>query len=327
MSRTITQESLESLSVCYTAIRRQLEWEPLFVHPAWLHTWWDCFGGENEPFLGSFRQDGETTGIAPLMRRGDTAFFMGSTDVCDYQDMVAATGCEDDFCQALLDYLIEQGIKNLELAHVRPDSVTLNHLAPAASGRGGKVTQEQEDVSVELDLPPSWDSYLEMLNTKQRHETRRKLRRLSETGAADIRFITESPGATALDEFFGLFRTSRQDKADFLTPEMETFFRRLAAAMAAAGLLRMGALEVDGRTAAMIMCFGYNNSIYLYNSGYDRDYDYLSVGLMSKVLAIKDSIEQGCRKFDFLKGAEDYKYRLGGREVPLYRCRIEIADG
>ncbi len=50
----------------------------------------------------------------------------------------------------------------------------------------------------------------------------------------------------------------------------------------------------------------------------------MSVGVLSKVLCIKDSIERGKKKFDFLKGDERYKYHLGGQEVRLYRCRIVI---
>ena len=66
------------------------------------------------------------------------------------------------------------------------------------------------------------------------------------------------------------------------------------------------------------------NCIYLYNSGYDPDYVGLSAGLLSKALAIKDSIEKVRKKFDFLKGSEEYKYHLGGKEVPLYRCLVTL---
>ena len=62
--------------------------------------------------------------------------------------------------------------------------------------------------------------------------------------------------------------------------------------------------------------------MYLYNSGYDPRYGELSVGLLCKVLSIKNSIESGRKRYDFLKGAEPYKYHLGGKEVPLSRCRI-----
>ena len=127
-----------------------------------------------------------------------------------------------------------------------------------------------------------------------------------------------------MDTFLKMFTKSRQDKADFLTDRRETFFRSLADTMAEAGLLRLGVLALDSVPAAMIMCFDYRDCVYLYNSGYDLKYNFLSAGLLSKVLAIQDSIQRGKTRFDFLKGAESYKYQLGGREVPLYRCRINI---
>ena len=72
------------------------------------------------------------------------------------------------------------------------------------------------------------------------------------------------------------------------------------------------------------MYFDYRNTVHLYNSGYDPEYGSLSVGLISKVMCIRDSIERGKRKFDFMKGDEPYKHRLGGREIPIYRCRIDL---
>ena len=49
----------------------------------------------------------------------------------------------------------------------------------------------QDDVSVILDLPATWEEYLQLLDTKQRHELKRKLRRLSEEGEANYRITTE----------------------------------------------------------------------------------------------------------------------------------------
>ena len=92
--------------------------------------------------------------------------------------------------------------------------------------------------------------------------------------------------------------------------------------MAETGLLRLGILELDASPVAMIMGFDYDDTMYLYNSAYDHDYSYLSVGLLSKVLCIKESIKRGKQKWDFLKGGEPYKYHIGGREIPLYSCQI-----
>jgi CelD/BcsL family acetyltransferase involved in cellulose biosynthesis len=64
--------------------------------------------------------------------------------------------------------------------------------------------------------------------------------------------------------------------------------------------------------------------MYLYNSSYDPRYTSLSVGVLSKVLCIKESINRGMKKWDFLKGAERYKYHLGGNEVPLHEYQITL---
>ena len=109
-----------------------------------------------------------------------------------------------------------------------------------------------------------------------------------------------------------------------MNAQRESFFKSLAKAMAQAQLLRLGILELDALPIAVVMCFDYNDTVYLYNSGYDPTYGSLSVGLISKILSIKDSIGRGRRKFDFLKGAEDYKYRLGGKEIPLHGCQIRL---
>ena len=109
-----------------------------------------------------------------------------------------------------------------------------------------------------------------------------------------------------------------------MTAQMESFFRSLTEAMAELGLLRLGILEVDTQPAAMTLGFDYNDAIYLYNSAYDPNYSNLSVGLLSKVLCIKESIEESKKKFDFLKGGEPYKYYLGGGETTLYGCQITI---
>jgi len=65
--------------------------------------------------------------------------------------------------------------------------------------------------------------------------------------------------------------------------------------------------------------------MYLYNNGYDNDFSSLSVGLLGKVLSIKESIQSGKKTYDFLKGAEVYKRRLGGQPIQLYRCLIELS--
>jgi CelD/BcsL family acetyltransferase involved in cellulose biosynthesis len=95
-------------------------------------------------------------------------------------------------------------------------------------------------------------------------------------------------------------------------------------AMSEEGFLRLFMLTLNEAPAAAALCFDYRDTMYLYNSGYDPQYGSLSAGLLCKILSIRHSIEIGRKKYDFLKGAEPYKYHLGGKEVHLRRCRISF---
>jgi CelD/BcsL family acetyltransferase involved in cellulose biosynthesis len=325
MSPSVTLESFDSLIASWPDLRQRLRWDSVFVLPCWLEVWWQEFGASAELYLAAVRQGDTVIGVAPLLVQGAQASFIGSADVCDYLDFVVAPGSEQDFFDILLDNLKQKGISRLDLSSLRPDSTAATDLVTMAQDRGYKVSCKQEDASFELDLPSTWDEYLGMLSTKQRHEVRRKLRRLHQAGDAVYRLVNDSKAVPRiLDIFLKLFRKSSEDKAAFMTPRMESFFTSLAETMGEAGLLNFGVLEFNASPVAALMYLDYKDNVYLYNSGYDPQYGSLSVGLLSKVLCIKDSIERGKKRFDFLKGRETYKYRLGGREVPIYNCQIVL---
>ena len=325
MRHRVTVESLEALAAIWHDHSTMLQWTCPFVLPPWLNAWWSVFGRGRRPLIAVVRQGDTVIGIAPLMLRGDTVRFLGDPDVCDYFDCIVACGKEPFFFKALLAHLSEQGFKALELGPMRPDAAVPMLFFGHKLSRGVECSMEGDDVFLELDLPGSWDDFLGALDGKQRHEIRRKLRRLDEAG--HIRFrraddVAALPGA--MDTFLRLFSMNRGDKAAFMTGSMAAFFRTLARALAEEGLLRLFFLDVDGQPVASVFCFDHEGTRYLYNNGYDQAYRDLAVGLMSKVLSLKAAIEDGLRTYNFLRGGELYKYRLGGREIPLSSCHLTL---
>ena len=111
------------------------------------------------------------------MVKNGIAYLIGDTDVCDYHDFIITPGLEGEFYNLILDDLKKNGIRHLDLKHLRPDSTVLTHLKEIAEKRRYPVVCTQDDLSLEIDLPSLWDEYLAILSSKQRHEVRRKLRR------------------------------------------------------------------------------------------------------------------------------------------------------
>jgi len=316
--------SLEELHCLWRDARVLLEWHCPFTLPPWLASWWTTFGGKDELYLLLVEDSKGVIGFVPLRKRGHAAFFVGSPDVCDYLDVVTARNREGDVSRALLKHLEKNGFRELVLTGIQENAVTWTHLVPMARKFGWDVTCEQEGVSFDIELPPTWEDFLYVLHGKQRHELRRKFRRLQEAGEVQFRMIdSEDSVVDELAVFLDLFKAGRGDKAAFMTPHMTRFFQTLADALSEHHILKIGLLEIDQRPASAVMCFDHRSIRYLYNSGYAPHYPSLSVGLLCKALSIQDAIAKGISHYDLLKGEEIYKQRLGGRPRPIFQCRIK----
>ena len=312
-----------------TALKKRNEglWKniPVFLMPAWLEAWWKTLRGNSELLLGAIESGGSIIGIVPLRREGDNAYFIGDENVCDYLDFIVEEGNEVGFYHTLMNELSNRGIKNLSLESLRYDSTVFRKMEAITQNNGQKSKLIENNVSMELDLPTSWQDYLNrVLSAKQRHEIKRKLRRLEEIGGYSyIVYQSREVIMKRLDSFITMFKEDPR-KNEFLSPKREDFFRTMVEEMTGSGLLRLGTLCLNNNEVAAVLYFDYNNNIYLYNSAYEHHYDWLSVGLLSKVFCVKNAIELGRSRFDFLKGAEEYKYRMGGREIKLYTYLIEL---
>ncbi len=326
MSYIIKEEDFNQIASYWASQEHGLLFPSIFVTPAYLESWWQVFSEkEAQLYLTSIWQDSKLIGIAPLQISNGIASLIGSPDVCDYLDFVTLAGREEDFFNALLANLKGKGIKEIDLSPVRADSKIMSSLTQMARQRGYRVSQEKVDVSLEMSLPQSWEDYFKLLDGKPRHELERKLRRLKSAGKVEYQIAQDSYVITpVLDEFLNLFSNSKREKSAFMTKKMAQFFHSLTRSLAQVNLVKFGSLKLSNMTMAMVMCFDYNDIIYLYNSAYEPSYSSLSPGIAAKAFYIRDSIEKDKRVFNFLKGSEPYKYQLGGKEVPIYRCQIHL---
>lgn len=319
MGATVREETFDSIWSAWERILPTCSTNTVFVTPWWQRVWWDNFADGNELQILSVRDADETIGIAPLMSVGDRLTFAGDKDLFDYFDFLVPQGNEERFYSKMFDHIAGIDWRILDLPSLPKDSPTLVHLPRLARERGLLVEMEEEETTPVAYLPGSWEEYLASLRKKDRHELRRKLRRLE---AADSPRQYDCYSLSCMQDFFRLLRLSRRDKEEFLTPERERFFSEIAQELSDRDQFKLYFLEVDGERVAGCICFDYGDSYLLYNSGYDPGYSRLSVGLLNKALSLQTAIEEGRRSFNFLKGNERYKYDLGGKDEPLYNLTI-----
>lgn len=263
-----------------------------FPGPEFCEAWFEELGiGEPVTIRGD-----DTT--LPMIVSDGTATIAGSGDVTDYH---SPSGSD---VEGLVDHLI--ALSN-DVDAISLDSLperSSASIADALSDRGHAhdVTREEATAVLVLDS----DDYLAQLSKKQRHELRRKRRRFVEVYGEPHLVIAEAD-ETAFHNFVDIHRKTEGEKGTFMTRPKEGFFRRLHK--------QLGWETVELRThdGVLASLFGFRtpDAYYLYNSGYDPEYREVSPGAVVLAELIQRLAGEGCMRFDFLKGDEAYKFRLG----------------
>ena len=339
------------------------EWEGLLARSAsnvvfmtwqWQWLWWRHFGEQEgcQLHLLAIRDGGGAlVGIAPLfvtleplpparpytpglprpVGEGQpvrVVRMVGNIEVADYLDIICPPERQADVWGVVLDYLLAHRTEwDFIDFHSLPEfSRSWQVLAGVAEARGLTAQTLPEDVCPVVQLPGDWHTYLMSLRKKDRHELRRKVRKLE--GRDDVRwYLVPTDDRQALTEkmqaFLDLHRKSGSGKARFMDARMERFFLSMASELADTGWLDLAMLEVGREPASAYFSFHYGDRLYLYNSGYNPAFAPYSVGVALLAYRIHKAILQGIRYFDFLRGDEPYKYDFGGKNSYVYRALLK----
>jgi len=258
-------------------------------------------------------------GIAALARDADGTLRFAGGELTDEQDVVAPAAHENAVATAVAGWIARQAPRRVRLDYVPEDAPTLGVMASVLGEHGYRVDRSRLITSPRLALPGDFETYLQRLGKKERHELRRKIRRLEKATQVTFRWAADEERSATLDRFFALHRLSRGEKADFMTPAVERFFRDIADALAPLGRLRLGVLRAHDQDGAVLFAFAYCGTLAVYNAAYDPALASLSIGIVGHAWAIREAIAERFDTYDLLRGGEPYKYDLGGTDRWLGR--------
>jgi CelD/BcsL family acetyltransferase involved in cellulose biosynthesis len=244
-----------------------------------------------------------------------TLYLLGTSEIADYLDVLAMPEDLAIFALTLLEAIEAHRPRfdTIDLWNILDDSPSLTAFEEAGRRRGWGVARETLKPSPYIVLDGGWESYLDRLDKKQRHELRRKMRRAAghPGGLSYERLDGSGDLEKTVDSFLGLMATDPA-KAAFLSPEMRAMFHAIAGAASRHGWLRFDWLRFGPALGAGVMSFDYGNRIWIYNSGIDPEFLSYSPGWVLLGYLIQEAAAAGKTEVDFMRGGEDYKVRLGG---------------
>ncbi len=270
----------------------------VFSQREYLERWWGHFG------IGRLALVENHSALLALWQTPDGAVsFVGDEDLTDYHTPLGVGS----------GALLAEYVARLPSGtRFRFDSLPAEAAEELKSGLEPDVSCTQHEAAFRIELPDDFDGFLAGLSKKERHELRRKHRRFGDAlGAPHLLEGTADPVGVLVQ----MHRMAEGRKGQFMTPERESFFRELAALPAA----RVDLVAGDaGIPVAAAIGFQDDRAYYLYNSAYDPVHASASPGMVMLWLLFQSAIDSGSAIFDFLKGDEPYKLRLGAKPRPLY---------
>lgn len=279
-----------------------------FLSYEWFKSYYETIL-ESEPEIMVFSNNGDIVGIIPGIIENETIKLLSDSRITDINDVIYIPGYEEEIIKEFSSYVENEGL-NLDLFPVREDSILIRLLPSFLEG----ISINRTDLSPILTLSSSWDKYLEGLNGKVRHELRRKLRKAKEVNIKNL-------NPDKVEILFKLMSDSDSNKRCFLSLEIRNFFIKIIRLFFDRKWLRFRVTYLKKHPVGVVLAFHSKKHIYLYNTGYDPDFSYLSPGIVTVCLDIKDAIEKRFNYYDFLRGGEDFKFQFGAKEC--YTIRIK----
>jgi len=303
----------------------------------WMESWWRHYRlpGWQSYLLKVENAAGQIVGIAPwhLARSpvaGRVVQFLGSGEACsEYQTVLAMPGQEAAIAAALSQWLTTEGAQDWDLLLLTETLATDTATAALATEfarRGHLLDQRPGMPCWQCELPATWDEFVRQLSKSRRERVRQLTRKYFDTGRVQTRWVAT---ASELDRVFPMFvdlhqrrRQSLGQPGCYASKRFAAFHQEVSRRLFAEGKLRLLWTELDGRPVAAEYDFIDGQTAFYYSTGVEPDAMADHPGWLAMIGSLRRAIDEGCRRFDFLRGDEAYKCSWGAKRCPTVETRI-----
>jgi len=287
----------------------------VFLTFEWLAIWWRHFGEGKELFVVVAKQDGETVGIAPLAitrcRLLTTLHFLGRPG-SDYSDFIWSPEHSSSLAPLFEFIWSTCDADMVVLEGIREDSASFQHLASAFEQMARPVSYKADYPCPYLPIVQDWDTYSRKVRKKLIQDTGRQIRRLQEQGRLVFDRCLDGENAGALVEEMIAQKRARfwatGAKDIFSDGRLAAFYHEVAEEFLPRGWLDLSYLQLDETVLAVHFGFVYGNRLFYYMPSFRQEYAVYSPSRLLLSRQLEDAFADGLAEFDFLGGADSYKY-------------------
>ncbi len=292
-----------------------------FTSFEWLSVWCDHWAAEGSPWILAVYDGEQLVGLAPFLRRnrGGLRFLSGlGVGVGNYWDVLAAPADRARVLAAVAEDLRRRAREwdAFFMDKLPEESSTV----AALQGAGLRLERVTRSSSPRIELPATFEDYLAGVSSRRRRDIRRSLRKLDDDDDLTIRVVSDSDELRAAIERWQALKVEWWAKrGQALDPEHASarfldFTVEAVTAMVPQGLAEVWELRHREEIVAIHIGLLDETALYGWLFGFDSRFEELQPGHMLIAHGIRLCIQRRLPYYDFMLGAESYKYHYAPRD-------------
>lgn len=313
----------------------------------WNRIWWKHFGTNKKLHLVAVYSGTQLSGIAPffeddvymLGRKVYTCLrllgsyvsqpagkpLMGCISYSDYLTCIVRPEHEHIFYKQLLQHFkkVKYDFDEIVLDEVPQESSTYRTLTTQMAIPEHHLSHKIKTASSSpvIQLPSTWDAYLDSLSSKERNKARRYFKRSLE-GNKNAFVVDKISHAEELSETLSDLIHMHQQQwnsrgfaGTFAEKSMHDFFIEITGSFYEKGWIELNKATPAGsmgRHVAIDVLMTYKDKVYMMHRGMEEDSSYRKQGPGNVLFyaRLNEAIQNNIKVYDMLRGQEEFKMRL-----------------
>lgn len=301
----------------------------------WCNVWWQHYGYGRRLQIHLFRQGSRIVAVFPLFWE---RLWLGPLSVRVVRIVGSdhsVTTCGLPVCPGKMRETVKAVVKELDrswawdLLYFGPLSGYFTQRAALAealrgcSSIGEAVADGNVGPHICFDLPRTYEMYLDTLSSNERHNIRKRERRLNKKQDLCVGIVTPAQLTEAFGDFVRQHQTQWQHQGQMGHfddwPGARAFHYDVARAQSRRGRLMLVQLRAGGETLGYQYNYRFARRVHwiLTSRTLNSAWTYYSPGRLLHCAVVRAAIESKVRQIDAMRGLYDYKLRLGGLVLQL----------
>ncbi len=301
----------------------------------WCEVWWRHYGQRRRLQIHVFHDAGRLVAVLPLfwerLRLGPLSLRLVRLVGCDHSVTTCAPVIQPDRMAAVMAAVVESLERGspwdlLYLGPLPGYYERRDTMAGALRGCAGVeevVSSADDGPHIVFNLPLTYEAYLGTLSSSERHNIRKRDRRLAENHRSRLVVIAPDKIEQAFRSFVRQHQAQWQRQGQLGHfgdwPGARAYHHDMALAQSRCGRLMLLHLEADDETLGFHYSYRFGQHVHwiLGSRTLDPRWEFYSPGRLLHCAMVREALEAGATQIDAMRGMYDYKLRLGGTVLQL----------